>query len=74
MEGGLTRNEQTLAEAGEQPLVRQVRLRFQEVVRDRLCGAVEEITGRRVETYHSQLLFDPVRGVEMFLLEAEPAT
>jgi uncharacterized protein YbcI len=74
MEGGLTRTEETLVDAGEQALVRQVRTRFQEVVRDRLCAAVEEITGRRVQTYHSQLLLDPVRSVEMFLLEAEPAS
>jgi uncharacterized protein YbcI len=73
LEGGLTRNEETLHEAGEDMLVRQVRLRFQEVMRDRMCGAVEEITGRRVLTYHSQLLFDPVFVVEMFLLEASPA-
>jgi hypothetical protein len=43
------------------------------VVRDRLCGAVQEITGRTVLTYHSQLLFGPVRGVEMFLLDASPS-
>ena len=33
-----------------------------------ICGAVEELTGREVATYHSQILFDPVRTVEMFLL------
>jgi uncharacterized protein YbcI len=73
MDGGLTRTEQTLVEAGEEALVRQVRLRFQEIVRDRLCATVEDITGRHVLTYHSQLLFDPVRGVEMFLLAGGPA-
>ncbi|MET0602818.1 MAG: DUF2294 domain-containing protein [Baekduia sp.] len=72
LEGGLTRNEETLLQAGEEALVRQVRLRFQEAVTQTICGAVEEITGRRVLTYHSQVLFDPMRCVEMFLLAPLP--
>jgi uncharacterized protein YbcI len=48
--------------------VRQVRLRFQEAMTATICGAVEELTGRKVLTYHSQIMFDPVRTVEMFLL------
>jgi uncharacterized protein YbcI len=73
LEGGLTRNEETLLAAGEELLVRQVRLRFQEAMTATICGAVEEIMGRRVLTYHSQIMFDPVRTVEMFLLAADPA-
>jgi uncharacterized protein YbcI len=73
LEGGLTRNEETLVGAGEHDLVRSVRLRFQEVVAEQLCTSVSQIVGRKVLTYHSQLLFDPVRSVEMFLLEADPA-
>jgi uncharacterized protein YbcI len=72
MENGLTRNEETLLAAGEQEMVRQYRLRFQEVMRDRICAMVAEVTGREVLTYHSQLLFDPVRMVEMFLVAAPP--
>jgi uncharacterized protein YbcI len=72
LEGGLTRNEETLLKAGEQRLVREVRLRFQETMTTTICGAVEEITGRRVLTYHSQIMFDPVRTVEMFLLAPLP--
>ena len=53
-------------------LVRQVRLRFQEAMTTTICGAVEEILGRRVLTYHSQVMFDPARTVEMFLLYALP--
>jgi len=71
MEDGLTRNEETLVAAGEHDMVRLYRLRFQEVMRDRVCKTVRDLTGRNVLTYHSQLLFDPVRTVEMFLL-AEP--
>jgi uncharacterized protein YbcI len=68
LEGGLTRNEETLLAAGEEPLVREVRLRFQEAMPATICGAVEELAGRKVLTYHSQIMFDPVRTVEMFLL------
>ncbi|HEU4974559.1 MAG TPA: Na-translocating system protein MpsC family protein [Baekduia sp.] len=69
LDGGLTRQEETLLAAGERDLVRAVRLRFQEVMTATVCEAMAEITGRRVQTYHSQILFDPVRTVEMFLLE-----
>jgi uncharacterized protein YbcI len=72
LEGGLTRNEETLLRAGEERLVREVRLRFQETMTTTICGAVEEIMGRRVLTYHSQIMFDPARTVEMFLLAALP--
>jgi uncharacterized protein YbcI len=72
MENGLTRNEETLVAAGEHDTVRTFRLKFQEVMRDRLCAIVEELTGQQVLTYHSQLLFGPVRTVEIFLL-AGPA-
>ena len=72
LDGGLTRNEQTLVEAGEHELVRTVRLRFQEAMTDRMTGTVTAATGRRVVNYHSQLLLDPVNSVEMFLLEPLP--
>jgi uncharacterized protein YbcI len=72
MEGGLTRNEETLLAAGQHDLVREVRLRFQEVVHDRICGTVAAIVERPVLTYHSQVLFEPERFVEMFLLERSP--
>jgi uncharacterized protein YbcI len=71
-EGGLTRNEETLLKAGEARLVRQFRLRFQEAMEPTICGAIEEIVGRRVLTYHSQIMFDPARIVEMFLLAPLP--
>ena len=68
LEGGLTQNEKTLLDAGEARLVRQFRLRFQEVMTEATTGAVEEITGRKVLTYHSQILFEPTVGIEMFIL------
>jgi uncharacterized protein YbcI len=70
-EGGLTRNEETLLEAGRDDLVRQYRLAFQEVVGPTATSAVEELTGRRVIGYHSQIVFRPTRAFEIFVLAPE---
>jgi uncharacterized protein YbcI len=67
----LTTVEQTLVERGHQELVRTMRLRFQEVVADRFVKAVEQATGRKVVTYHSQVTFDPAMGFEIFVLDPE---
>jgi uncharacterized protein YbcI len=71
MEGGLTRNEETLLADGKDHLVRSYRLSFQETVGETVTAAVEEILGRRVLTYHSQIVFDPPRTFEIFVLEPE---
>jgi uncharacterized protein YbcI len=68
LDGGLTQNEKTLLDAGEEKLVRSYRLRFQEVMAKPTTEAVERITGREVLTYHSQILFDPHMGIEIFVL------
>ena len=72
LEGGLTKNEETLLAAGQEELVRTYRLRFQEAVAATATTAVEEITGRRVIGYHSQIVFDPARAFEIFVLDREP--
>ena len=72
MEGGLTRSEETLLANGKADLVRNYRLAFQESVTQTTTRAVEEITGRRVLTYHSQILFHPTRVFEIFVLD-QPA-
>src|SRR5436305_11262763 len=69
LEGGLTRNEETLLADGKEDLVRSYRLSFQETVGATAMGAVEELVGRRVLTYHSQIVFDPPRTFEIFVLE-----
>src|SRR5690348_10815519 len=69
LEGGLTRNEETLLEAGKEDLVRNYRLAFQEAVTDVAVGAVEELVGRRVIGYHSQIVFNPTKAFEIFALE-----
>jgi uncharacterized protein YbcI len=73
LENGLTPNEERLLEAGEEHLVRQYRLRFQEVVYEELTGVVERATGRKVVTYHSQVVFEPPRLFEIFLLDEPPS-
>ena len=72
MKGGLTRNEETLLAAGEAELVRSYRLRFQEAMAGPTTESVERITGRRVLTYHSQIVFDPEHAVEFFVLDEAP--
>jgi uncharacterized protein YbcI len=69
MENGLTRNEQTLLEAGRQELVREYRLSFQEAVTETITSTVSQLVGRKVIGYHSQIVFDPDRVFEIFVLE-----
>ncbi len=70
MEGGLTRSEETLLAAGQADLVRNYRLAFQETVTQTTTQAVEELTGRKVLSYHSQYVFLPTRAFELFALDA----
>ena len=74
MEGGLLPHEEVLVSKGEDMLVRQYRLRFQETAAPEICGAVEQVVGRKVVTYHSQIMFEPTRIIEMFLLDGPPDT
>jgi uncharacterized protein YbcI len=71
MEGGLTRNEETLLSDGKQDLVRSYRLSFQETIGPKVMEAVSELVGREVLTYHSQIVFDPPRTFEIFVLEPQ---
>ena len=65
----LTTVERTLAETGNGDQVRSVRLTFQEAMADSFKAVVEEALGRRVVSYHSQLLIDADMGFELFVLE-----
>src|SRR5215218_8131612 len=71
LRGGLTTVERTLLDAGEAALVRQVRLRFQEVMEHNFIDAVQRTTGQRVLTYMSQIVFDPDFCLEFFVLGGE---
>src|SRR5215203_3048381 len=68
MEGGLTRNEETLVEAGEEQAVRDYRLLFQSTMAPTTTDAIEQLVGRRVIGYHSQITFRPTRAFEIFVL------
>jgi uncharacterized protein YbcI len=69
LEDFLTTVEETLVENGQEGLVREVRLVFQEAEADRFIQAVSRVIGREVLTYHSQVTFHPPRGFEIFVLE-----
>jgi uncharacterized protein YbcI len=71
MEGGLTRNEETLLADGKEDLVRSYRLSFQETVGPKVMEAVAGLVGRPVLTYHSQIVFHPPRTFEIFVLEPQ---
>src|SRR5947209_20503402 len=61
MKGGLTRNEETLINSGDEDVVRNFRLRFQRAITPQMITRVEKVVGRRVLSYHSQVLFSPDR-------------
>ena len=69
MHGGLTSAEKSMLDFGEEDLVRQFRQTFENRMTDRLTGIIEELTGRTVLTYQSQILFDPDRVVELFVFD-----
>jgi uncharacterized protein YbcI len=68
IEDTLTTVEQTLVDAGRHSLVRDVRLTFQETLADEFKNVVERELGREVVTYHSQIMFGPNIGFEVFVL------
>jgi len=69
MSGGMTRDEETMIRGGQQDAVRDYRLRFQSVIAPELIRRVEDILGQKVVSYHSQVLFDPDRLIEIFVLD-----
>lgn len=71
LKGGLTTVERTLLDAGDDDLVRKVRLRFQEVMEQSFIDAVQRLTGQQVATYMSQIVFDPDYCFEFFVLSGE---
>jgi uncharacterized protein YbcI len=69
LEDILTTVERTLVDSGQEDLVRTVRLCFQETIAGDIKREVEQITGRTVVAYHSQVTFDPPMGFEIFVLD-----
>jgi uncharacterized protein YbcI len=61
--------ERTLIEAGETEAVRETRLAFQRAMEQRFVNTVEEITGRKVRAFLSEVSLAPDISVEVFVLE-----
>ncbi len=69
MRGGFTTAEKTMLDFGHPDLVRNFRQLFENAMTQRLTGMVEEVTGRKVVNYQSQVMFDPDVVVEMFVFD-----
>jgi len=67
----LTKAEQRLHERGEDEVVRGIRRKFQEVMRDDYVAAVEQISGRKVIAFLSDHHLDPDIAVETFITQRE---
>jgi uncharacterized protein YbcI len=61
--------ERTLITAGEADSVRRTRLAFQEAMGDSFKKSIEEILGRRVRGFTSQVLLDEDVAIQLFVLE-----
>lgn len=69
MRGGLTTAEKTMLEFGHPDQVRGFRQLFENEMTERLTGSIEELTGRTVVNYQSQVMFDPDVIVELFVFD-----
>ena len=69
MRGGLLPVERTMLEAGKEDTVRQYRQAFENEMTATLIGKMEELTGRKILTYQSQILFDPDIVIEIFFFD-----
>jgi uncharacterized protein YbcI len=69
MKGGLTTAEKTMMEFGQADKVRDFRQVFENEMTAKLTGLIEDITGRKVLTYQSQVMFTPDRVIEMFVFD-----
>jgi uncharacterized protein YbcI len=61
--------ERTLIEAGRFPAVQETRSAFQDTMRDKFSESVEQLVGRKVIGFLSQVHVDPDLAVETFILE-----
>ena len=59
-----------MLEFGQPDRVRRFRQLFEHEMTERLSGMVEELTGRKVLTYQSQVMFDPDLVLEMFVFDS----
>jgi uncharacterized protein YbcI len=72
LQDSLTRGEQTLADAGQEMAVLDLRRRWQRIMQADISREVEELTGRKVIGFMSDNHIDPDLAVEVFVLEPLP--
>jgi len=65
--------ERTLVEGGELEAVKETRLAFQRTMKARFTEAIEQILGRKVRAFLSQVSLEPDLSVEVFVLERDTA-
>ena len=63
--------ERTLIEAGRFDTVRETRNAFQDTMREAFSQAVEQVVGRKVIGFLSQVHVDPDLSIETFILEPD---
>ena len=63
--------ERTLIEAGRFDVIRDTRNAFQDTMREAFSRAVEEVVGRKVIGFLSQVHVDPDLSIETFILEPD---
>jgi uncharacterized protein YbcI len=68
-----TRVERTLIDAGRFDTVRETRNAFQDTMRQGFSEAVEQIVGRKVIGFLSQVHVNPDLAIETFILEPDSA-
>jgi uncharacterized protein YbcI len=73
MQGGLLAAETTMVARGRDDLVREFRQQFENELAQTFTAVVEEITGRKVLNYQSQIMFDPDMIFELFVLDSDLA-
>jgi uncharacterized protein YbcI len=61
--------ERTLIDSGRAESVKETRQEFQMAMREAFSEAVEQITGRKVIAFMSQVHFEPDMAAEIFVLE-----
>jgi uncharacterized protein YbcI len=72
LEGGFQEGERTLRNAGRGDVVSGHREAFQDVLRERFIGIVEELTGRTVKAFISGVDLETEISAEVFVLEPLP--
>jgi uncharacterized protein YbcI len=61
--------EKTMIEFGQVDLVREFRQHFENEMTGKLVGMIEELTGRKILGYQSQILTDPDIVIEIFFFD-----